>query len=113
MYNYFSPEFTYQKLERSKIIATTKKTKETQGRLKTFQEEDKKSETRGQTPKKGPPIIDDKISCHQQKQMYAKLHFSLSYKNKMAFFYLSANFLALVVSASSVKTSKGIFLPLQ
>ena len=45
-------EFTYQKLERSKIIATTKKTKETQGRLKTFQEEDKKSETRGQTPEK-------------------------------------------------------------
>ena len=52
VYHYFSPEFTYQKLERSKIIATTKKTKETQGRLKTFQEEDKKSETRGQTPKK-------------------------------------------------------------
>ena len=45
--------------------------------------------------------------------MYAKPHFYLSYKNKMAFFYLSANFLALVVSASSVKTSKGIFLPLQ
>ena len=43
---------TYQKLERSKIIATTNKTKETQGRLKTFQEEDKKSETRGQTPEK-------------------------------------------------------------
>ena len=39
-------------------------------------------------------------------------HFSLSYKNMMAFFYLYANFLALVVSASSVKTSKGIiFLP--
>ena len=56
VYHYFSPEFTYQKLERSKIIATTKKTKETQGRLKTFQEEDKKSKTRGQTPKKGPPI---------------------------------------------------------
>ena len=52
VYHYFSPEFTYQKLERSKIIATTKKTKETQGRLKKFQEEDKKSEIRGQTPKK-------------------------------------------------------------
>ena len=38
--------------------------------------------------------------------------FSLSYKNKMASFYLSVNFLALVVSASSVKTSKGVlFLP--
>ena len=49
---HYSPEFTYQKLERSKIIATTNKTKETQGRLKTFQEEDKKSETRGQTPEK-------------------------------------------------------------
>lgn len=52
VYHHFSPEFTYQKLECSKIIATTKKAKETQGRLKTFQEEDKKSETRGQTPKK-------------------------------------------------------------
>ena len=50
--HHYSPEFTYQKLERSKIIATTNKTKETQGRLKTFQEEDKKSETRGQTPEK-------------------------------------------------------------
>ena len=49
---HYSPEFTYQKLERSKIIATTNKTKETQGRLKTFQEEDKKSETKGQTPEK-------------------------------------------------------------
>ena len=39
-------------------------------------------------------------------------HFSLSYENKMAFFFLSANLLALVVSASSVKTSKGVvFLP--
>ena len=49
---HYSPEFAYQKLERSKIIATTNKTKETQGRLKTFQEEDKKSKTRGQTPEK-------------------------------------------------------------
>ena len=41
-------------------------------------------------------------------------HFCLSYKNKMAFFYLSANFLALAVSASFVQSSKGIiFLPLQ
>ena len=32
----------------------------------------------------------------------------MSYKNKMASFYLSANFLALVVSASSVKTFKGV-----
>ena len=43
-----------------------------------------------------------------------KIIFSLSYENKMAFFYLSANFLAMVVSASSVQTSKGIiFLSLQ
>ena len=53
---HYSPEFTYQKLERSKIIATTNKTKETQGRLKTFQEEDKKAKKEARRLKKGPPI---------------------------------------------------------
>ena len=53
---HYSPEFTYQKLERSKIIATTNKTKETQGRLKTFQEEDKKAKQDARRLKKGPPI---------------------------------------------------------
>ena len=50
------------------------------------------------------------VAClrHCEIVYHHENHFSLSYENKMAFFYLSACLLALVVSASSVKTSKGI-----
>ena len=54
------------------------------------------------------------VAClwHNEIVYHHESHFSLSYVNKMAFFFLSANLLALVVSASSVKTSKGVvFLP--
>ena len=54
------------------------------------------------------------VAClwHYEIVYHHESHFSLSYENKMAFFFLSANLLALVVSASSVKTSKGVvFLP--
>ena len=54
------------------------------------------------------------VAClwHNEIVYHHESHFALSYVNKMAFFFLSANLLALVVSASSVKTSKGVvFLP--
>ena len=51
-------------------------------------------------------------SCMLRVSGITKSCITMSYENKMAFFFLSANLLALVVSASSVKTSKGVvFLP--
>ena len=57
------------------------------------------------------------VAClrHCEIVYYYENHLSSSFKNKMAFSYLSANFLlCLFVSASCLQTSKVIpFLPLQ
>ena len=59
------------------------------------------------------PVEKVNVAClrHHEFVYHHENHFSLSYKNKMAFFYLSDNFLSLFVLASCVQSSKGVIFP--